>query len=63
MRIDIGIKKRKEKWHQWFVWHPIVISKNYGLQIIWLQYIYRKWIPSQCYGHFGNYIYRLKTKD
>jgi hypothetical protein len=25
--------------------------------------IQRKWIPSQCYGHFGNYIYKDLTNS
>jgi hypothetical protein len=51
------------EWRKWFAWYPVSESEEYGLNFYFLETIQRKWIPSQCYGHFGNYIYKDLTNS
>jgi len=33
----------KERWHKWFAWHPVTVSKtkDRDSKKIWLEYVYR----------------------
>ena len=60
MKITIKTKKPKEQWHDWFAWYPVFETEECEIYIYFLQTIKRNWIPSQGYGHYGNFIYKAK---
>jgi hypothetical protein len=56
-----GEKVKKEKWHKWFAWYPVIIGKTEDEHHIkaWLQYIERQGKYACCYdGGFWIWNYR-----
>lgn len=41
---------KKEKWHKWFAWYPVVSGEEKGkYRIVWMQKVYRK-IQNDVFG-------------
>jgi hypothetical protein len=53
-----GVDKR-ERWHQWFAWHPVTLSNSGGVRI-WFEWIERReeWVCSHG-GDTFEWEYRL----
>jgi hypothetical protein len=55
---------RYHHWHQWFAWHPVIISSRgfrgvgrfWGL--MWLRYVERRWTEGHTSGLGPRWIYR-----
>lgn len=61
MRLSRAYSEKENKmfeWHEWFAWHPVLVSN----QLVWLKTILRKadHMPNPHSGDYMVYYYKLK---
>jgi hypothetical protein len=50
-------------WHRWFAWRPVVAHGRTGRrQVVWLQYLERKWTLGRTSGLGPRWIYRVSGR-